>query len=228
MGERVPTIPTWLQIPFVEVVPTINTTYTPEAGAPTFDRIRLGDMITDQNGPESNYGSLGAMLLERTEDGDEPYGITAGHVLAGREKFHVTHRITEKCIEGTRVPLRNPDRRDLMSTKVGILKLKASDADKFCPIMDDDTMEPLFSSAATRYKALWDALDREKVIYVHKDGASSGLTIARLGDLQWDFPAYKKKTRTPRKTDIEVPFAPESAKHLLEEYKDLAQPETHR
>jgi len=140
-------------------------------------------------------------MIDPTEFGDQPYGITAGHVLARVDDLFVTHRVTGEQIEGSRVALKNPDQNDPLSAEVGIMKLNMKDADRMCSVMHRTTMhhyqtfidtdnleEPLFNFNNTRYKAITDVIHREQSIFVHKDGASTGLTMGRLTKLEWKLP----------------------------------------
>ena len=120
-------------------------------------------------------------MIDPTETGDQPYGITAGHVLAGGDDFFVTNRVTGEQIGGSRVALKNPDKNDPLSTEVGIMKLDMKDADKMSSVMHRTTMhhyqtlidtevldEPLFNFHNTRYMAITDAIDREQDIFCTK------------------------------------------------------------
>lgn len=46
--------------------------------------------------------------LEPEIEGNQPYAITAGHVLAGVDEFWVTNRANEERIEGMVAILSNP------------------------------------------------------------------------------------------------------------------------
>ena len=233
-------LPKWLQIPFIKIVPNLNITYTPEGTAPTSDRIRLGDTITDQRGVESDFGTLGVIMVDPTEFGNQPYGITAGHVLVRGDDFFVTNRVTGVQIGGSRVALKNPDKNDPLSAEVGILKLSMHDADKMCSVMHRTTMhhyqtfidtdvldEPLFDFRNTRYMAIIDVIGREQEILVYKDGAASGFTMGRLTTLDWELP-WDNESHTIKDYDMEVCYDDDFEQSLLEEYKDLIQPELHR
>ena len=192
--------------------------YAPALSPPTVFRFHLSDTITDQKGAESEFGTLGVIMIDPTEFGNQPYGITAGHVLARGDDFFVTNRVTREQIGGSRVALKNPDKNDPLSAEVGIRKLSINDADKICSVMHrttmhhyqtfidiDDLEEPLFNFNNTRYKAITDVIHREQSIFVHKDGASTGLTMGRLTKLEWKLP-WDTNSRTIKDYDMNVRF----------------------
>ncbi|KAG9189890.1 hypothetical protein G6011_06758 [Alternaria panax] len=77
------------------------------------------------------------------------------------------------------------------------------------------------------------ALDREVKIYVHKDGAASGLSMATLGTLEWDFLIYKEKKRArkaaAKERDVDDRNMDDDEEdYLLEEYRNFAKPKMHR
>ena len=104
-------MPPWLDIPFLDRVQGVDHGYIPQANGaknePTTDRIRLGDRITDQAGKDTEYGTLGAISHEPEVEGNQPYAITAGHVLASGDQFWVTNRVNEERIRGATATLRN-------------------------------------------------------------------------------------------------------------------------
>jgi len=61
----------------------------------------------DQAGKDTEYGTLGAILYEPEVEGNRPYAITAGHVLAGGDKFWITNRASEERMHGAVATLRN-------------------------------------------------------------------------------------------------------------------------
>ncbi|KAI4906470.1 hypothetical protein J4E90_010544 [Alternaria incomplexa] len=192
--------------------------YAPDLSSPTVFRLHPSDTITDQRGVESEFGTLGVFMIDPTEFGDQPYGITAGHVLAGDDDFFVTYRVTGEQIEGSRVALKSPDQNDPLSAEVGKMKLNMKDADKMCSVMHRTTMhhyqtfintdnleESLFNFNNTRHKAIVDAIHREQGIFVYKDGASSGFTMGRLRKPEWTLP-WDTKSRTINDYDMDVSF----------------------
>jgi len=182
--------------------------YASDLSPLTVSHLHPSDTVTDQRGVESEFGTMGVIMIDPTEFGDQPYCITAGHVLAGSDDFFVTNRVTGEQIEGSRVALRNPDQSDPLSAEVDIMKLDMKDADKMSSVMHRTTMhhyqtfidtdnldEPLFDFHNTRYMAIMDVIHREQRIFVYKDGASSGLTMGRLRKLEWKLP-WDTKSRT--------------------------------
>jgi len=245
LGEDVPKLPRWLQIPYVPRVERSNTLYTPETCEPTFDRIRSGDMITDKHGSLDNYGSLGAILVERGEFKDEYYAITAGHVVAGGIDFEITQRITKKSINATVVPLRNGNPKDTLSAEVGILKLDSDDLAHIAPGVRrfhvsfygddsptgfDNNIEVDFADARPRILSI-ERAQRRSSLFVFKDGASDGLTMGKLNGHRWTFSPRRNQhsaataDETSENDDLSDP---DSDEYLRQEYLSLIQPETHR
>jgi hypothetical protein len=49
MGDPIPVLPEWLNIPYMNIVPAKDTSYTPHV-IPKTDEIRLGDTVTEKDG----------------------------------------------------------------------------------------------------------------------------------------------------------------------------------
>ena len=47
-------------------------------------------------------------VLEPEVEGNRPYAIIAGHVLAGGDEFWITNRVNEERIQGRVTTLKNP------------------------------------------------------------------------------------------------------------------------
>jgi hypothetical protein len=243
LGNCLPRLPQWLHIPYIRIVPPVDTTYARDGSGPTFDRIRQGDMITDKFGQPSSFGTLGTILVDRVGTQDTYYGITAGHVLSGGSSFLITQRNTNKAIGATSATNRNPDKSDNISAEVGILKLGDDCLDSVYTIMHridvnhfremdlSSSIEPDFLDVVTRAYSIAEAKKRSN-IYVFKDGASSGLTMGRLGDLRWEFPARSRQAGTENQdtesNDGDSLMSSDSDENLLQEYQNLIKPKMHR
>ena len=59
MGHPVPVPPEWLYIPYINIVPAKDTSYTPHV-IPKTDKIRLGDSVTEKDRRQSAYCTLAA------------------------------------------------------------------------------------------------------------------------------------------------------------------------
>jgi len=73
-----------------------SVSYAPDLSLPKPYRLHPSDTITDQRGVESEFGTLGVIMIDPTEFRDQPYGITAGHVLGGSDDFFVTNQLTRE------------------------------------------------------------------------------------------------------------------------------------